>query len=97
VQAKVSEYSQLKTLLQSQARKHAGSLAVRDLSELLRPDQVVETENLTTLIAVLSKGNRSEWLSSYESLSDFVVSMCVRARLKGGGGGGGGEMRNRVG
>ena len=81
VQVKVTEHSQLKSALQAQARKQTGSLAVRDLSDLVRPDQLVDTENLCSLLVVVGKSAKSDWLKNYEKLSDFVV----------GGGGGSGE------
>lgn len=39
-QLKATELSQLRTQLQALARKQTGSLAVRDLSDLVRPEQV---------------------------------------------------------
>jgi len=59
--------------VQAILRKQTGSLAVRDLSGVVSPDQLVNTENLTTLVAVVPKASRSEWLTSYELLTDFVV------------------------
>lgn len=46
---------------------------MRDLSSLVPPTQLVDTENLTTLLVVVSKQARGEWLSQYESLSEYVV------------------------
>ena len=64
---------QARTSLQATLRKQTGSLAVRDLSPLVPSDKLVSTENLTTLVAVVPKAARAEWLESYEALSDFVV------------------------
>ena len=41
------------------------------------------TENLTTLFAVVPKSGKSEWLTSYEQLSDFVVRFARGARCCG--------------
>ncbi|KAG6383706.1 hypothetical protein SASPL_156530 [Salvia splendens] len=49
------------------------SLAVRDLSNLVKPEDVVSSEHLTTLLAVVSKYSQKDWLSSYESLTSYVV------------------------
>lgn len=73
LKVKVTEFSQLRSTLQAAARKQQGSLAVRDLSSLVNQRQLVDTENLTTLMVVVSKTARSEWLSQYEALSEFVV------------------------
>lgn len=70
---KVTEFSQLRSTLQAANRKQQGSLAVRDLSSLLAPGQVVDTENLTTLLVVVTKNAKGDWLSQYEGLSEFVV------------------------
>lgn len=50
MQLKVTEFGQLRSQLQAAARKQQGSLAVRDLSGLVAPGQLVDTENLTTLV-----------------------------------------------
>jgi hypothetical protein len=70
---KVTEFSQLRSTLQQAARKQAGSLAVRDLSPLVDPSRLVDTENLTTLLVVVPKPSRGEWVAQYEGLSEFVV------------------------
>lgn len=49
------------------------SLAVRDLSNLVKPADVVTSEHLTTLLAVVSKYSQKDWLSSYETLTTYVV------------------------
>jgi len=73
LQARSSDFTQTRSSLQALLRKQTGSLAVRDLSGLVPPSSLVSTDNLTTLVAVVPKAARSEWLSSYESLTDFVV------------------------
>lgn len=49
------------------------SLAVRDISNLVKPEDIVTSEHLVTLLAVVSKYSQKEWLSSYETLTTFVV------------------------
>ena len=73
VQVRMGEYNQLKGQLTALARKAGGSLAVRDLGSILKQGDVVDTENLTTLFVVVPAHTKGEWLSSYETLSDFVV------------------------
>jgi V-type H+-transporting ATPase subunit C len=46
---------------------------VRDLSDLVKADDVVNTEHLVTLLVVVSKYSQKDWLSHYETLSSFVV------------------------
>lgn len=69
----MSEYNQLKGQVTAAARKQTGSLAVRDLTGLISEEDAVDTENLITLFTVVSKHDKGEWLSTYETLSDFVV------------------------
>jgi hypothetical protein len=51
-----------------------GSLAVRDLSNLIKPEDMVTTEHLVTLLSIVPKYSQKDWLASYESLDTFVVS-----------------------
>ena len=69
----MTEFGQLRSTLQAAARKQGGSLAVRDVSSLVPPSQLVYTENLTTLLVVVPKSAKGDWLAQYESLSEFVV------------------------
>lgn len=73
LKVKVTEFGQLRSTLQAAARKQGGSLAVRDVSSLVPPSQLVYTENLTTLLVVVPKSAKGDWLAQYESLSEFVV------------------------
>lgn len=59
------------------ARKATGSLAVRDISAMVKPDEVVDSENLTTLFVIVSKFGLQDWSASYETMANFVV----RSRL----------------
>ena len=82
VQVRMSEYNQLKGQVTAAARKQTGSLAVRDLTGLVSEDDAVNTENLLTLFTVVSKHDKGEWLSTYETLSDFVVRIpCLHIML----------------
>ena len=74
MQVRVSEFNQQKSQLTQIARKQTGSLAVRDLSKLVSEGDVVNTENLTTLFVVVPRHVKKEWLSTYETLTEYVVS-----------------------
>ncbi|GAA0185640.1 ATP synthase [Lithospermum erythrorhizon] len=73
LKVRVAEYNNVRSQLNAINRKQAGSLTVRDLSNLLKPEDVVATEHLTTLLAVVSKYSQKDWLSSYETLTTYVV------------------------
>ncbi|CAN4085473.1 unnamed protein product [Withania somnifera] len=73
LKVRVSEYNNVRSQLNAINRKQAGSLAVRDLSNLVKPTDVVTSEHLMTLLAVVSKFSQKDWLSSYETLTTYVV------------------------
>lgn len=48
-------------------------MSVRDISGLIKPQHLVDSENLTTLFVVVSKFAKQEWDAQYEKLTNFVV------------------------
>lgn len=69
------------------------SLAVRDLSSLVKPGDIITSEHLVTLLAVVPKYSQKDWLSRYETLTTYVVSiafnfysfsLCVKLLSRGG-------------
>ncbi|KAH6761548.1 vacuolar ATP synthase subunit C / V-ATPase C subunit / vacuolar proton pump C subunit [Perilla frutescens var. hirtella] len=73
LKVRVAEYNNVRSQLNAINRKQAGSLAVRDLSNMVKPEDIVNSEHLTTLLAVVSKYSQKDWLSSYETLTTYVV------------------------
>ncbi|KAK3262273.1 V-type proton ATPase subunit C [Cymbomonas tetramitiformis] len=73
MKVRVSEYNGVKSQLTAMNRKSGGSLAVRDLSSIVKPEHIVTSENLVTLFVVVPRFNVKEWLSTYENLTKFVV------------------------
>lgn len=53
------------------------SLAVRDVSNLVKPDDIITSEHLVTLIAVIPTYSQKDWLASYETLTNFVVRRTI--------------------
>lgn len=76
LQVKVAEYNTVKGQISAALRKAGGSLAVRDISGVVTPGSVVDSENLATLFVVVSKYSVKEWEACYEKLCDFVVRGC---------------------
>mmetsp|Transcript_7463 Transcript_7463/g.11870 ORF Transcript_7463/g.11870 Transcript_7463/m.11870 type:complete len:366 (-) Transcript_7463:419-1516(-) len=70
---KSSEYQTLKGALAAVKRKAGGNLMQRNLADVINKDHFVESENLTTLLVVVPKFMSREFLTTYESLTDFVV------------------------
>ncbi|XBJ21320.1 hypothetical protein VPH35_011994 [Triticum aestivum] len=73
MKVRVAEYGNVKSQLGAINRKQTGSLAVRDLSNLIKPEDMVTSEHLVTLLSIVPKYSQKDWLSSYESLDTFVI------------------------
>nr|KAJ0208335.1 hypothetical protein LSAT_V11C500233020 [Lactuca sativa] len=73
LKVRIAEYNNVRSQLDAINRKQTGSLAVCDLSNLVAPEDLVTSEHLVTLIAVVPKFSQKDWLSSYETLTTYVV------------------------
>lgn len=73
LKVRVSEYNTVKSQLNAINRKAGGSIVVRDLSEVVKPEDIVTSDHLTTLLVVVPKYNEKDWLASYETLATMVV------------------------
>lgn len=73
LKVRVAEYNNVRSQLNAINRKQTGSLAVRDLSNLVKSEDIVTSEHLTTLLAIVLKYSQKDWLASYETLSTYVV------------------------
>nr|DAD38788.1 TPA_asm: hypothetical protein HUJ06_013110 [Nelumbo nucifera] len=73
LKVRVAEYNNVRSQLNAINRKQGGSLAVRDLSNLAKPEDIITTEHLVTLLAIVPKYSQKDWLSSYEKLTNYVV------------------------
>uniref|UniRef100_A0A804NIZ3 V-type proton ATPase subunit C n=1 Tax=Zea mays TaxID=4577 RepID=A0A804NIZ3_MAIZE len=73
MKVRAAEYNNVRSQLTAINRKQSGSLAVRDLSNLVKPEDMVCSEHLVTLLAIVPKYSQKDWLSSYESLDTFVL------------------------
>ncbi|KAL7179664.1 hypothetical protein ACSBR1_042965 [Camellia fascicularis] len=73
VAVRVAEYNNVRSQLNAINRKQSGSLAVCDLSNLVKPQDIIITEHLKTLLAIVPKYSQKDWLSSYKTLTAYVV------------------------
>ncbi|XP_068665476.1 V-type proton ATPase subunit C-like [Aristolochia californica] len=73
LKVRVAEYNNVRSQLNAINRKQSGSLAVRDLSNLVKPEDIVTSEHLVTLLAIVPKYSQKQWLSEYETLTTYVV------------------------
>lgn len=70
---KCGQLTTSKNLLNAVNRKSGAGINAKDLCGIINPANLVETENLTTLIVQVPKLKTEEWMDSYETLSSFVV------------------------
>ncbi|KAJ3683363.1 hypothetical protein LUZ60_013590 [Juncus effusus] len=68
-----AEYNTVRSQLNAINRKQSGTLAVRDLSDLVKPEDIITTEHLETLLAIIPKYSQKAWLETYETLASYVV------------------------
>ncbi|ERN06184.1 hypothetical protein AMTRI_Chr06g192430 [Amborella trichopoda] len=73
LKVRVAEFNNVRSQLNAIKRKQSGSLAVRDLSDIVKPEDIITSEHLVTLLAIVPKYSQKDWLSSYETLTTFVV------------------------
>uniref|UniRef100_A0A2N9EGS8 V-type proton ATPase subunit C n=1 Tax=Fagus sylvatica TaxID=28930 RepID=A0A2N9EGS8_FAGSY len=73
LKVRVAEYNNVRSQLNAINRKQSGSLAVRDLSNLVKPEDIITSEHLVTLLAIVPKYSQKDWLASYETLTSYVV------------------------
>ncbi|XP_062253647.1 V-type proton ATPase subunit C 1-B [Platichthys flesus] len=78
LKCRAATYSSVKTSLQSLERKLEGSLHTRSLNDIVRREDLVVSEYLTTLLVVVPRGSYLQWERTYESLSQFVVPRSSR-------------------
>ncbi|CAK9231233.1 unnamed protein product [Sphagnum troendelagicum] len=78
LKVRVAEYTNAKNHLSNILRQETGSLLVRNLSSLVRAEDIVSSEHLTTLLVVVSKFRQKDWMAKYERLSTFVVPKSSR-------------------
>eukprot|EP00163_Fabomonas_tropica_P034262 TRINITY_DN93_c0_g3_i1.p1 TRINITY_DN93_c0_g3~~TRINITY_DN93_c0_g3_i1.p1 ORF type:complete len:296 (-),score=52.76 TRINITY_DN93_c0_g3_i1:314-1201(-) len=73
IKVKSSEYHQTKSSLHAMEKKQTGSLLTKTLDTLVKPEDFVESEHLTTLLVVVPRFSIDQWLTTYESLTQFIV------------------------
>jgi V-type H+-transporting ATPase subunit C len=66
-----ADYAMKKQALQQVLRRREGSLAVRDLAGIVKPHQVLETENLCSVFVVVPQSGVREFQKTYERLAEF--------------------------
>eukprot|EP01122_Echinamoeba_exundans_P015079 TRINITY_DN7013_c0_g1_i1.p1 TRINITY_DN7013_c0_g1~~TRINITY_DN7013_c0_g1_i1.p1 ORF type:complete len:389 (-),score=96.63 TRINITY_DN7013_c0_g1_i1:57-1193(-) len=73
LKAKSAEYNNVITAIQQRKKKEAGNLLARDVTNLVPPEAMIETDYLTTLLVVVPKTEVKSWYANYETLAPYVV------------------------
>jgi len=87
--SKATQYNEIKTGRSNIDKRDVGNLASKDLVDILTPevvrdDDFVSSEHITTVVVVIGKGGEQEFLNSYEMMDDRVVPQSA-SRLTGVG------------
>jgi V-type H+-transporting ATPase subunit C len=70
---RAQEVNSLKSQYAALARRASGSIAVRNLSDLIEKEDFIESEKLTTLFVLVPKINAKEWAQNYSTFAENVV------------------------
>lgn len=73
IRAKISEYTTINHAVNAEERKISGNLQTRDLSDVVKPENIVDSEYMETLFVVVPKFSAKQFLGCYEKLASYVV------------------------
>jgi len=73
LRSRSSRYTTAERAAAADSRKETGSLATRNLADVVKPADVIDTDYLTTVFVVVPKGSEKEFLNKYEKITDFVL------------------------
>jgi len=73
MKSKATAYQGTIHTIAAEKRKATGNLMVRELSDVVKPESIIDSEYLTTLLVVVPKSAAKDWLASYEELTENVV------------------------
>jgi len=73
LRTKSASFQSVTQAIAAEKKKATGNLMVRDLSDLIKPEDAIDTDYLTTLFVVINKAGAKEWLDEYETIVSDVV------------------------
>lgn len=73
LRTKSASFQSVTQAIAAEKKKATGNLMVRDLSDLIKPEDAIDTDYLTTLFVVVNKSGAKEWLDEYETIVSDVV------------------------
>ncbi|KAM6918049.1 V-type proton ATPase subunit C 1-B [Lycodopsis pacificus] len=84
LKSRAAAYNSVKRSLEHRLDR---TLQTRSLDDIVRREDLVVSEYLTTLLVLMSRGRYLQWERTYESLSEFVVPRSSRKLYEDGEGG----------
>eukprot|EP00211_Chloroparvula_japonica_P006976 CAMPEP_0119133848 /NCGR_PEP_ID=MMETSP1310-20130426/14058_1 /TAXON_ID=464262 /ORGANISM="Genus nov. species nov., Strain RCC2339" /LENGTH=391 /DNA_ID=CAMNT_0007124571 /DNA_START=105 /DNA_END=1280 /DNA_ORIENTATION=- len=63
-----AQFNDVEQSIQSLQKRQGGSLMLRDLSSLVKPEDLVTSEYLSTLLVVIPKYSEKDWFEQYETI-----------------------------
>jgi len=73
LKAKSSEYNNLLHTISAAERIIGGNLGVKDLIDIVKEEQVIETEYMETLFVAVPKVSSKMFIQEYEKLTEYVL------------------------
>jgi len=73
IRQKISEYTTINHAVSAEDRKINGNLQTRDLSDIVKQENIIDSEYMETLFVVVPKYNVKQFMECYETLANFVV------------------------
>jgi len=79
LRAKSHSYNNLKTNLMNMEKKATGSILMRNLTQIVKKDDViVGSEYLQSVLVVVPKAMSKDWVNEYENLTEYVAPRSAR-------------------
>jgi len=78
LKAKAAEYNSINHSIAAEERKLGGSLLVRSLIDVVKDQELTNSDYLTTLLVVVPKSLTKEWLATYETITNYVLPRSSR-------------------
>jgi len=73
LKAKAAEYNSINHAISTSERQLGGSLMVRNLVDVVKEQDLINTDYMTTLLVAVPKSLTKEWLAVYETLTNYVL------------------------
>jgi len=73
LRSKSSQYSNLVREIASEHRKEGTNLITKPLYDVVKEEDFIESDYLTTLLVVVPKYSYNQWLAEYNTMTEFVL------------------------